>query len=436
MNKYLERAKGVLHKNWRGSYTVPSGTLYPHQWSWDSAFIARGYAHYDQEKAETELLNLFKGQWKNGMLPHIIFRPGEEGYFPGPEIWNTDISPHAPEGIATSGITQPPIHAIMAYSIYEISQDKEESLRFLKEIFPGLVNFHRYLYRERDPYGEGLVYIRHPWESGMDNSPVWDIPLQEIEIPEGAIPSYKRRDLEHVPLSERPGNREYDKYLYLLQIFKDCRYEEARIFEECPFIIQGNLFNAILHQSNKALYNIADLLHEDKREILSWIDMTEKAFNHKLWDGEDGFYYVFDMKNNRPIKACTAAGFVPLFGGLPDIKQARILVDTLDTECFCKMDSECYAIPNYNTCAEDFSPQNYWRGPIWININWLIYEGLKGYGYMEYASLVRNSIIKLVQKSGFYEYFDPFTGKGHGTKDFSWTAALFLDVILQEGNRS
>src|SRR3712207_6991915 len=43
-----------------------------------------------------------------------------------------------------------------------------------EEAFPRLAAWHEYLYRERDPEEEGLVYIRHPWESGMDNSPMWD----------------------------------------------------------------------------------------------------------------------------------------------------------------------------------------------------------------------------------------------------------------------
>lgn len=77
-NKYLKRAKKILDGNWTGSYTKPSPSLYPHQWNWDSGFIAIGYSHYNQKRAEMELLSLFNAQWPNGMLPQIVLKFIEE----------------------------------------------------------------------------------------------------------------------------------------------------------------------------------------------------------------------------------------------------------------------------------------------------------------------------------------------------------------------
>ena len=86
--KYLKLAKEILLGNWTGSYTKPSPSLYPHQWNWDSAFIAIGYAHYDQERAQQEILSLFENQWSNGMVPQIVFNPQALGhYFPEPDFW-------------------------------------------------------------------------------------------------------------------------------------------------------------------------------------------------------------------------------------------------------------------------------------------------------------------------------------------------------------
>ena len=67
------RALAVLDANWLGSGTSPSRRLYPHQWSWDAACIAMGQASWNQERADTELRSLFAGQWRNGLLPHIVF---------------------------------------------------------------------------------------------------------------------------------------------------------------------------------------------------------------------------------------------------------------------------------------------------------------------------------------------------------------------------
>ena len=84
-------ARRVLDENWLGASTLPSRTLYPHQWSWDSAFIAIGRSWYDEARAQQELRSLFRGQWADGRVPHIVFNPsvGEEAYFPGPAFWQS-----------------------------------------------------------------------------------------------------------------------------------------------------------------------------------------------------------------------------------------------------------------------------------------------------------------------------------------------------------
>jgi hypothetical protein len=64
----VHQARAVLDFNWTGEYTMPGPRLYPHQWSWDAAFIAIGYSHYDQERATRGLRHLFEAQWKNGLL--------------------------------------------------------------------------------------------------------------------------------------------------------------------------------------------------------------------------------------------------------------------------------------------------------------------------------------------------------------------------------
>jgi len=84
-----DQAAAVLRGNDAGGWTKASPLLYPHQWSWDSAFIAIGWAHLDVRRAMTELEQLFAAQWSTGMVPHIVFRAGQDTrYFPGPEWWD------------------------------------------------------------------------------------------------------------------------------------------------------------------------------------------------------------------------------------------------------------------------------------------------------------------------------------------------------------
>ncbi len=242
----VERAKAVLNGNWVGTFTKPAPHLYPHQWSWDAAFIAMGYAHYDQARAEQELRSLFAGQWTNGLLPHIVFNPEATAYFPGPEAWRTTSNRYASQNPRTSGIIQPPVHATAALHIFRHAQDTDRARAFLADMFPRLRDWHAYLYRERDPQGTGLVYIRHPWESGQDNSPIWDASLQRIQPRPDQIPAYQRVDTAIVDAADRPTSAEYDRYIYLVKLFADRDYDEDRIRPDCPFLIQDVLFNTLL----------------------------------------------------------------------------------------------------------------------------------------------------------------------------------------------
>ena len=122
-----QQAMDVLEKNWTGSFTRPGALLYHHQWSWDAAFIAIGYAHYNQTRAEQELRSLFEGQWTNGLVPHIVFSPEPTDYFPSFPFWEIEHNPLAPTQRQTSGIVQPPVHATAALHIYRHAQNSEQA---------------------------------------------------------------------------------------------------------------------------------------------------------------------------------------------------------------------------------------------------------------------------------------------------------------------
>src|SRR5690554_3599159 len=96
-----ERLLSALKENDRGNYTSPA-KLYPHQWLWDSAFIAIGLRHLDPERAAEEIASLIRGQWANGMFPNMIFNSASQYRFER-ESWRSWLSPYAPASEATSG---------------------------------------------------------------------------------------------------------------------------------------------------------------------------------------------------------------------------------------------------------------------------------------------------------------------------------------------
>ena len=107
----------------------------------------------------------------------------------------------------TSGIVQPPAHALAAWSTYRADPATARARGFLPRIYPRLIAWHRYLTTRRDLTGSGLMSVVHPWESGMDNSPAWDRPLSRV-VP---VPTaeFTRRDLQHAAAAERPTDEDY-----------------------------------------------------------------------------------------------------------------------------------------------------------------------------------------------------------------------------------
>ena len=116
------RAAYILRDNSTGLITKAAPALYPHQWSWDAAFNAIGLATVDLPRARLELDSLFAGQWRNGLLPHIVFDPAADGYWPGPAQWECARTTRTPRPRpATSGIIDPPVHAIAVDRILAIA---------------------------------------------------------------------------------------------------------------------------------------------------------------------------------------------------------------------------------------------------------------------------------------------------------------------------
>jgi Trehalase len=427
----IERAQAVLEANWLGHATSPSPRLYPHQWSWDAACIAMGYASWNQTRAEQELRSLFSGQWRNGMLPHIVFT--DDGrYFPGPDFWETDRSPDAPERPRTSGIVQPPIHATAAWQVYLRGDDRRRAAAFLEELFPRLEAWHEYLYRERCRNGNGLAEIWHPWESGMDNSPLWDDALERMSPDAALIPEYERVDVRIADASERPSDAEYDRYVYLVGLFRELAYEPSRIREAAPFALQPVLFNSLLVRANEDLAEIARVLGSDAEPFEAWAQSTAAGIE-SLWDEEQALYLDYDVIADKPVSVGTAAGLAPLYAGVPARSRAERMVERLAASRV-PVGHSGWVVTSLSPADPGFQPTRYWRGPVWPILNWALQRGLERYGYRDRAEQVRQAVVELGRNAGFWEHYDPLTGRGHGGEQFAWTAALVLDLLHTDGS--
>ena len=434
----LTGALAVLDGNWTGSYTRPSQALYPHQWSWDSAFIAVGRSWHDAGRARRELETLFASQWQTGMVPSIVFDPAAPAgsYFPGPDTWQTDRAPAAPRGRPTSGITQPPIHARAALEVHRhaTADEQDASLAWLGRLYPRLVAQQRFLAGARDPKGCGLAAIVHPWESGLDDSPAWDLDFERVAAPAGSLPAYHRRDLDHAVATDRPTDADYDRFVYLLTLERDAAYDDATVVASSPFLIVDPLFNSIYLWSELALVEIAGLLGADPAPHRVAADRIHQALLHELWVADRQRFCPWDLRRDEREPEDTIVSFAPLLDPeLPPTIVAAICRELESPSFHARGRGAHYIVPTYDERASDFDPERYWRGPVWLNTNWLLWHGLRQHGRTALADEIVASSLELVRRSGFREYFDPIDGSGHGSDRFSWTAALLTDMILGRG---
>jgi hypothetical protein len=431
----LDTARDVLDANWTGRYTRPSQALYPHQWSWDSAFIAVGRSWYDAEGARLELETLFEAQWKTGMVPSIVFDPAApaNAYYPGSDVWQSERSPAAPSGRPTSGITQPPIHARAALEVHRHAPPDQcaASLAWLERLYPRLVAQQRYLATARDPRSTGLAAIVHPWESGLDDSPAWDLDFDRIEVPPGALAPYQRRDLNRVAAADRPTDADYARFLYLLTLEREANYDDARVVATTPFLMVDPLFNAIRLWSEHALTEIAGLIGADPAPHRAAACRIHDALIGELWVSRRQRFCVWDLRRDQREPEDTVVSFGPLLDpDLPPAIAAAICRELESPSFHPRRDGLHYLVPTYDERAADFDPERYWRGPIWLNTNWLLWHGLLQQCRTDLADEIVASSMELVRRSGFREYFDPLDGSGHGSGRFSWSAALFTDMVL------
>ncbi|RVW02378.1 glucosylglycerate hydrolase [Rhodococcus spongiicola] len=431
------RAAYLLRGNDLGTMTTAAPRLYPHMWSWDAAFVAVGLAPLSVERAVTELDTLLSAQWDNGMIPHIVFANGGDGYFPGPSRWRSrELAAHAPIGVDTSCITQPPVHAIAVQRILDHARRHGRSTRavaeeFLDRRWADLMRWHRWLAHARDLDGTGRITIYHGWESGMDNSPRWDAAYANV-IP-GPVPPYRREDVAVVTdAAQRPTDGEYDRYLWLLEEMASVNYDDEALADKMSFAVEDVFVSAIFALACDVLAVIGEehsRPHADVRELHCWADRF-RAGVAMTTDERNGTARDFDVRSGRWIETETIAMFAPLLCGGLDRNTERVLLRTFEGPKFCSHPDLRYAVPpSTSPVSADFSPREYWRGPVWPVMTWLFSWAFARRGWAERSSMLRAEGLRQAADGTFAEYYEPFTGHPLGSMQQSWTAAAVLDWL-------
>ena len=433
-------ARRVLTVNDRGIWTPPTSiTLYPHQFLWDSFFISIGQRHYDVERAKQEVRSPFRAQWKNGLVPHIIFSDSA-GYHAGAELWQSSkTSTDAPSQVETTGITQPPMAAEATVRIGEMLT-RDARREWYAEMYPQILAWHQMLYRERNPRDDGLVRILLSWESGMDNSP----PLMEM-LHEYAMSNrvqlmkamgldrwaeQRRRDTKEVPANQRISTLDVHAIYDLIKFMRKQHYDYRKIMPNHKFQVVDLPFNCILIRANHHLKVMAEELGETLPADIRHVMRVAPHTLETMWDDETGYYYSRDGISGKLIRMSGIGSFLPLYALKLPPERVKVLLGHLHDP---KQFATKYPVPTAPLDSPYFKPLCYWQGPTWINVNWLLIDGLRRNGQADEAEKLRQSTLALVRqaadKHGFHEYYSPLSGRVAGAPDFSWTAALTIDLL-------
>jgi hypothetical protein len=410
-------ATNVLRANDSGRYTLPSRTTYPHQWNWDSALVALGWAELDAPRAWTELETLAAARDTNGMFPHIAFRPGvlprlTARYLPGPRWWGRRTGA---DGRRISGITQPPLAASCMRLVFERHPDERRA----RGLLGPLHGWHRFLLEVRDPDGRGEPVLIHPWESGRDNAVEWDGPLWRV-IPEVVV--VRRRDTDSVDAAERPSLEHYRRFLTLVRQGTAVRWNQRELARRGRFRVLDAGFSAILARACADLGHVAEQLGEVRIADESRAAAERVAAALRARADSDGLIRALDAVDDSPLTVTSAGSALALLS--PDLGDKQIAATR--TSVLHGQLASRYGVRSLDGSHPDRSPRNYWRGPVWANITWLTAHGLALHGEPRAAGALRTQMMVAIDGGGMREYFAPESGRGLGARDFAWTAALCL----------
>jgi Glycosyl hydrolase family 63 C-terminal domain len=95
--------------------------------------------------------------------------------------------------------------------------------------------------------------------------------------------------------------------------------------------------------------------------------------------------------------------YMIIYTGLIPKGEAEVILRWITHAHFCGEGSYCHvpAFPSTDLEVSYFKPRTYWRGPVWINTNWMIWQGLLKYGFRQEAELIKQGVLELAENLTF-----------------------------------
>ena len=397
-----------------GTFHVPSHGKYSSLFSWDSGWHTIGMSRIDAQAAASEINALFSMQCENGRISH-------DTHFPELEKTEANFMSRVGKFLGRgqfdkegrSAMIDPPAFLIACEKIFERGQDRA----WLDVMLPKLDKCVNYLTLDRDLFGDGLVAVIHPWETGTDSSPCYDKILHlDFRTPLGA--------------SERML-----LYPHLIQYNSKFHWDLQEAKKRNRFILEDVCFNAITMRALQAVAKLHEAVGNKERaaELRARAQKMMDSLDKNNWVEAKGLWnHRYDVKNPKLCDRTTCASLLPLLTGLPSKERAERVLNqhALKTSRFWTD----YLYP-FNPADEMLHDVVYeedlllWRGRcIWTNMNWMMMEALRNYGRMEEARELTRRTVKMVLHEGMREFYDFRNGQGKGQVHFNWPA-LSIDMI-------
>lgn len=378
VRRVMTKAMITLLDNWRAargdihhdgvipSYSNPDFNGF---WAWDSWKHAAALAWFAPDLARDQMRAMFDYQRADGMVPDCVFLDAKENN------WRD---------------TKPPLATWATLEIWRATGDKA----FVAGMYDKLVRYHRWWYRDRDHDHNGLAEygatdgtrIAAAWESGMDNAVRFD-DAKMVKNGDGAWSI----DQESVDL------------------------------------------NSYLYREKLDLATLAGVLgkNDDRAAWLKEAAALKPLIQSRMSDPASGYFFDTRLGSSERIRVFGSDGWSALWAGVATPAQAKAVRRVmLDPEKFATR------MP-FPTLARDdphYSPiKGYWRGPLWMDQALFGVDALRRYGFRSDAdAMTRRLIVNatgLTAQAPMYENYDPLTGDGYQSRNFSWSAAAFYLLL-------